>query len=293
MRPILFEIGNLTFYSYTAMFTLAFVVGTLLADRHNRRLPRPYPITTMGGIWAFVGGTVGAKLYWVIQYGTLDDWKWLSFLLTGGMVFLGGLFGGFIAVLLYLRWVGAPILPVADLVSPYLALAHGIARIGCFLNGCCWGSCTNLPWGVSYPRSGWGAYRQQLDAGLLASGAKVSLPVHPVQLYETLFLWGLAALLLWNFHRRKRHGDIFFAYVATYGLGRFLLETMRGDEPRHIFGLTATQFVCSAMVAGGLAAWAWWPRQPVNPDPSATGAAASGTPEDGATALGTGPLSGE
>jgi len=264
MRPILFEIGELTFYSYTATFTLAFVVAALLADRHNRRLPRPYPVTTMGGIWAFIGGTVGAKLYWVIQYGTWEDWAWFSFLLNGGMVFLGGLLGGIAAVVLYLRWVGAPILPVADLVSPYLALAHGIARIGCFLNGCCWGSLTNAPWGVCYPRSGWGAYRQQLDKGLISSKELQSLPVHPVQLYETIFLWILFGLLWWAYSRRKRHGDIFLGYLVLYGLGRFLLETMRGDQPRHILGLTATQMVCMVMVAAGLAAWAWLPRQSVS-----------------------------
>jgi len=293
MRPILFEIGDLTFYSYTATFTLGFVVAALLADRHNRRLSRPYPVTTMAGIWAFVGGTVGAKLYWVIQYGTWEDWKWLSFLLNGGMVFLGGLFGGIFMVVLYLRWVGAPILPVADLVSPYLALAHGIARVGCFLNGCCWGSRTCLPWGVCYPRSGWGAYRQQLDAGLLSSGAKVSLPVHPVQLYETVFLWVLFGLLLWAYPRRKRHGDLFLGYLVLYGLGRFLLETLRGDEPRHVLGLTATQFVCMAMVAGGLAALAWLPRKPAgDADPPGTPGLDT-SPAMNTASPGTGPEAGE
>ena len=122
----------------------------------------------------------------------------------------------------------------------------------------------------------------------------MSLPVHPVQLYETLFLWGLAVLLLWAYPRRKRHGDIFLGYLVIYGLGRFLLETLRGDEPRHVFGLTATQGICMAMVAGGLAALAWWPRQSVSPEPNSTVQAVAGASDDSSAAVtGTGPLSGE
>ncbi|HOJ69615.1 MAG TPA: prolipoprotein diacylglyceryl transferase, partial [Candidatus Hydrogenedentes bacterium] len=142
-------------------------------------------------------------------------------------------------------------------------------------------------------RSGWGAYRQQLDAGLLSPGAKVSLPVHPVQLYETVFLWVLFGLLLWAYPRRKRHGDIFLGYLVLYGLGRFLLETMRGDEPRHVLGLTATQFVCMAMVAGGLAALAWLPRKPAgDADPPGTPGLDT-SPAMNTAPPGTGPEAGE
>lgn len=232
MRPVLFHVGEMSFHSYTVMFSLAFLVGTILAVRENFRRERPFPITTMAGVWAFAGGLLGAKVWWWAQYGEWADLKWGEFLLTGGLVFFGGLIGGVLGVILYLRRAGAPVIPVSDLALPYVALAHGIARVGCFLNGCCHGSHTTAPWGVPYPKN--------LPAA--------TLPVHPVQLYETLGLLVLFAVLRLVYRRGPRTGTVMLGYLAGYGTLRFVTEFFRGDSGHPLLGLTASQAVAGAMV---------------------------------------------
>lgn len=237
MRPVLFHVGGMSFHSYTVMFSLAFLVGTILTVRANFRRAHPFPITTMAGVWAFAGGLLGAKVWYWAQYGEWADLKWGEFLLTSGLVFFGGLVGGVVAVVLYLRLVGAPVIPVGDLALPYVALAHGIARIGCFLNGCCHGSHTTVPWGVPYPKS--------LPAA--------SLPVHPVQLYETLGLLVLFAGLRLLYRRNPRTGTVMLGYLAGYGALRFVTEFFRGESHRHPPGFTASQYVALGLLVVGVA----------------------------------------
>ncbi len=260
MRPILFSIGTMHFHSYTAMFALAFLAGTILAVRANQKLENPFPVTTLGGIWAFFGGLVGAKVYWWFQYGEWEDLKWGQFLLTGGLVFYGGLIGGVLGCWLYLRRARAPFVPVADLAIPFLALAHGIARVGCFLNGCCWGAVTGLPWGVTYPKTSWGAYAQQIRDGLLQGGGTHALPVHPTQMYESIGLVGIFFLLRWCYRRRTRHGTVMLLYPLCYGLLRFGVEFFRGDSAHPMAGLTGSQFFSLAMVSFSVAGLLLWKR---------------------------------
>lgn len=241
MRPVLFHVGGTSFHSYVVMMSLAFLVGTILAVRENLRREQPFPITTMAGVWAFVGGILGAKIWWWAQYGEWADLKWGWFLVEGGLVFFGGLVGGVVAVVLYLRRAGAPVIPVSDLALPYVALAHGIARIGCFLNGCCYGRHTTLPCAVYYPKS--------LPAA--------ALPVHPVQLYETLGLLVVFAVLRLVYRRSPRTGTVMLGYLAGYGALRFVTEFFRGDSGHPLLGLTASQVVAAAMLAVGLAGLLW------------------------------------
>ena len=261
MHPLLFSIGGLKFHSYTVMFALAFLAGTLLPARENFRRAEPFPVTTMGGIWVFFGALVGSKVYWWVQYGEWADLKWGAFLVSGGLVFYGGLIGGVLAGVTYVRWCRAPLGPVADLVMPYVALAHAIGRLGCFLNGCCWGGVTALPWGVSYPRTGWNAYHQQLEDGLLHKGAKCSLPVHPTQLYEAAGCVVIFLVLRHLYRKNLPTGMIVSLYFLFYGMLRFVTESFRGDSARPLLGLTVSQLVALTLVAVGMAASGWIARR--------------------------------
>ena len=252
MRPVLFHVGGMSFHSYTVMLSLAFLVGTILTVRANFRRERPFPITTMAGVWAFAGGLLGAKVWFWAQYGEWADLKWGWFLVEGGLVFFGGLVGGVAAVLLYLRCVGAPVIPVSDLALPYVALAHGVARVGCFLNGCCHGSPTGAPWGVPYPKSSWGAYHRQLVDGLITREAGASLPIHPVQLYETLGLVVVFLVLRLVYRRSPRAGTVTLGYLAGYGGLRFCTEFFRGESVRHAPGFTVSQYVALGMLVAGV-----------------------------------------
>jgi len=255
MYPTLVEWGELRFHSYTVMMTLAFVIGVLGPNWLNNRRAKPFPISPAGGIIIFFAGMAGAKTYWAVQYGTAEDWHHLQFVLTGGLVFFGGLLGGIIGGIAYLKYVKAPILPVADMVAPFMALAHGIGRIGCFLNGCCWGRLMqwSLPWGAPYPKARYGPYRQQILDGLISADDARSLPVHPTQLYETLGNVVIFILLLIIYKRHKRAGIVVLSYFILYGALRFVTEAFRGESAYSVFGLTVSQTIGLGMfVCGGL-----------------------------------------
>lgn len=256
MYPVMLSWGELRFHSYTVMMTLAFLVGALGPNYLNVRRKEPYPATPAGGIWIFIGGILGAKIYWAIQYGDLEDWRYLQFLMTGGLVFFGGLFGGIVAGIAYLKYARTPFIPAADMVAPFLALAHGLGRIGCFLNGCCWGRlCSSwVPWGVSFPRASYGPFRDQVKKGLIEGDMAFALPIHPVQLYETLGLVILFVILLIIYKKHRHTGVVSLSYVTLYGLLRFTTEGFRGESVRSVYGLlTVSQTVGLAMfVVGGL-----------------------------------------
>ncbi len=276
MHPTLFSLGSLYFHSYTVMFALAFLAGTLLPIRQNFRRAEPFPITTMGGVWVFFGALIGSKTYWWAQYGEWADLKWGMFLFNGGLVFYGGLIGGVLAGIAYVRWCRAPLGPVADLVIPYVALAHALGRIGCFLNGCCWGAVTTMPWGVTYPRTLWNAYHEQLTDGLIKKGAKCSLPVHPTQLYEALGCVAIFLLLRFVYRKGAPTGLIVALYMLFYGMLRFTTEFFRGDSARPLLGLTVSQLVAFGLMAGGLIMLTWLrfgfkePRMPAPEIPTPT-----------------------
>jgi phosphatidylglycerol:prolipoprotein diacylglycerol transferase len=154
-----------------------------------------------------------------------------------------------------LKYVKAPILPVADMVAPFMALAHGIGRVGCFLNGCCWGSLANfhIPWGACYPKAGYGPFREQVLEGLISSDAVQSLPVHPTQLYETIGCLIIFICLLVVYKKHKHAGVVTLTYLMLYGGQRFITEMFRGDSARPLYGLTVSQiFGLSLFVFFGL-----------------------------------------
>jgi len=254
MHPTFFSTGELRFHSYTVMMTLAFLIGTIGPIWLNRRLEKPYPATPAGGIWIFLGGILGAKLWWVIQYGDASDWRYLQFIVTGGLVFFGGLFGGIVAAIIYLRLLKIPVIFAADVIAPFMALAHGIGRIGCFLNGCCWGALTkyHYPWAVQFPK-GSSPYRNHLAQKLVTRDDLYSLPIHPTQLYETAGNFVIFVILMIIYKKHKRTGVVALSYLTMYGALRFTTEMFRGESARPVFGLlTASQTVALTMLVFGL-----------------------------------------
>lgn len=257
MYPTFFSSGELRFHSYTVMMTLAFLVGTIGPIWLNRRREHPYSATPAGGIWIFMGGIIGAKIWWMVQYGDWDDLRYLQFFITGGLVFFGGLFGGIIAGIIYLKLHKIPVISGADMVAPFMALAHGIGRIGCFLNGCCWGAVTRFgyPWAVQFPK-GSSCYRRQLREKLISGDDLYSLPVHPTQIYETLGNFMIFVILLIIYKKHKHTGVVTLSYLTMYGGLRFVTEMFRGESARPVYGwLTASQTVALGMLTFGLVAF--------------------------------------
>lgn len=161
----------------------------------------------------------------------------------GGLVFYGGLIGATLAGWCYLLWKKQPVWRIADILAPSIALGSVFGRIGCLLNGCCYGQPCALPWAVHYPA-------EHVTAGV---------PVHPTQIYDALLNLFLFAALAWWFRRRKFDGQIFAAYLMGYAVLRSVAELFRGDYPAtHIHaGLTSAQVVSLGIFTAGAVLW-WW-----------------------------------
>ncbi|MEW6188870.1 MAG: prolipoprotein diacylglyceryl transferase [Actinomycetota bacterium] len=221
MYPILFRIGPITFKSYGFMLAFAFVVGILLAYREARRRGLNPDLVFDLVLYAAIGGIVGARLSYVIGHSR-------EFLITplrifaiweGGLVFYGGLAGGTLAVILFIWLRKLPLWEIGDMIAPCLALGYAIGRIGCFLNGCCYGRLTNLPWGVNF----------------------FDVPRHPTQIYSSLYS-SIIFGILWSLRAKiARPGILFWLYVLMYSTARFGIEFLR-ESPRVAVGLTASQF---------------------------------------------------
>lgn len=233
MHPILFQLGPLTLYSYGLMIALGFLAAVTVAGRRARRLGLSgEKIQTLGFV-ALLSGIVGGRLAYVAlnwRFYRSDPLEILR-LDHGGLVFYGGLALGLLASFLYMRRWRLPVLRTLDLMVPPLVLAHALGRIGCFFNGCCYGTFTDLPWGIAFPPE--------------------TLHRHPTQLYESA---ALALLFLWLSRLEGRPGTVLLSYGLLYGLWRFGIEFIRGDNPAVWGGLTVFQGVSIPLVAvcGGL-----------------------------------------
>jgi phosphatidylglycerol---prolipoprotein diacylglyceryl transferase len=184
-------------------------VGLWVFRRELRRshLPEDAIDAALAGL---VGGLAGAKLLWVLEH--LGEEPALDLLLSrGGMSWFGGLAGGLLAGAWVMRHKRLPIVTVLAAATPALVIGHAIGRIGCFLVGDDYGSPTDLPWGVAFPR------------GL----PPTTVPVHPTQLYEAIALIPLAVLLFrW---RKQGRSDTFVlgTYLVLAGTIRFAIEFLR------------------------------------------------------------------
>jgi phosphatidylglycerol---prolipoprotein diacylglyceryl transferase len=173
-------------------------------------------------------------------------------------VWRGGLayYGGFIFAagfgLYYARKHKLGMWKMADLAAPWIALGLALTRIGCFLNGCCFGKLCDLPWGVHFPH-GSAVHEAQVEAHAISAGAS-ALPVHPTQLYLAGLNLLTFFLLYVFFRRRKRFDGTLFAWLLICkGVFRSLVEIWRDDDRGVLFGwLSTSQLLSVPLVALGI-----------------------------------------
>lgn len=261
MHPIAFHSGVFTVHWYGVMMAVAFIIGLWTASRRAVRDGiNPERIVDLGP-WLIVGTIIGARAVYVITYWN-DSFAGQSFweifrVWNGGLVYYGGLIGAALACLIYVRWKGLPTWKTADALTPSIPLGYVFGRIGCFLNGCCFGKPCSLPWAVRFPNQS-PAWYQQFHEHLIGEFAR-SLPVHPTQLYDSLLNLVLYLGLAWLYRRKKFDGEVFGGYLVCYALTRSFVESFRGDyPPDHIHaGLTSAQVLSVAILATG-AVLLWW-----------------------------------
>jgi phosphatidylglycerol:prolipoprotein diacylglycerol transferase len=256
MYPELFRIGEFPITTYGIWLALGMLVGLFAASRLAARdgvsKDRMYDL----GLWALVGGLVGSKVLMIfvepnVQIFTLD------FLRSGG-VFYGGLIGGFLAVVIVVRYYKLPFWKVADAFAPAVALGQAFGRQGCFAAGCCWGKPTDLPWGVHFSKLG-----SEYTGVPIYGPEGGDLHLHPTQLIESFTMLAVFAFLVWLHRRKKFSGQILITYGIIYSILRFSIEFIRDDPRGDLLGLTtltglSTSQLVSLVVAAASVAFLVW-----------------------------------
>lgn len=239
MRPWLFHLGPLHIPSYFFLLALgmgaAIYVSLKLAESEGVHLVRFLDLC----FWLFVLGMVGARLLHVLADGHFWDYVNLCFfperlnpplaqsncwqslnLLRGGFAFYGGFLLATPVVVALIRKHQMGVAPMADIFVPGVALGLVFGRLGCFLAGCCYGKLSP----VDFPLAS-----VFTDPASLAR--PLGLRLYPTQLFAAgtnliIFLF----LRLWLWPRRRFQGQVFWAFVALYAVGRFLNEFLRNDS---------------------------------------------------------------
>ncbi len=256
MRPTLFTIGKFPVHSYGLLLVIGFLIGLQYArkvcERRMQTEPegsprRIHPDAVFDlGITGLVFGILGARLLFVmLDWGSfakhpIDALK----LWEGGLSLHGGMIAGILYLIWFCRKRKLSILAVGDICAPAWAIAYAVGRIGCFLNGCCYGSPCPYPWGVRFHDEN------------AADPAVLTPPSHPTQLYATafnlvFFFW----LARWE-RKGNRQGELFYGYIAMYGFYRFIVEIFRAGTTSTFLipslHLTDTHLISIFMAAAGL-----------------------------------------
>ncbi len=214
MHPIIAKLGPFTIYSYGLALALAFVTAAALARTEAKRKGLNPDIIFNFLFLVFISGVIGARIFYIIEnFGFYAKNPLEAVMLErGGLAWFGGLIAATIVGVAYLRKKRLFVYKTLDLIVPFVALGQAIGRIGCLLNGCCFG------------RESWfGIYFKTHSAILL-----------PTQAYSSLLLILIFIILRFLQERPHKAGEIFFTYLLLYSLKRFFIEFWRADNP-HIF----------------------------------------------------------
>ena len=178
--PAISESQGLPIRGYGVMLLLALVASVGLAlVRAKHRGVDPELINSLG-LWLITSGIAGARIFYIVEYPQQyfhGDWREtlgsIVNLAQGGLVVYGSIFGGGLAMIVFVYRHRLPGLALADLVIPSVLLGVAIGRLGCFLNGCCFGGVCELPWAVEFPFASPPHVRQVQEGLIYLHGLKL------------------------------------------------------------------------------------------------------------------------
>lgn len=260
-RVLFFKGEPYEIYSYGFMLVVAMALGVAYMVARGPRYGLTRDQVLDYALAVLLGGMIGARLFMVFDdmaYYAQQPWQILN-IRGGGLAWHGAIIGGVLGFLAYHRRSGVDCARLLDLVVPPMVLGHIAGRIGCFLNGCCVGRPTDVPWAATFP-----------DAPEWQH-----VPRHPTQLYEALAeVATLLFLTLWWERRMGWRGSMIYVYLCIYGTVRFIVDFYR-QEPLLYGGLDEAQYVSIGLILiGAFGLWrvshrAWAPQAPpkeeVNP----------------------------
>lgn len=239
------DLGIIEVPMYWVLSVLGFLVSYLVIKVLNKKhidyhLPKDDILYLT--LFIVIGALIGARILFVLTLTPKyihNPIFLLQMFLFGGLVFYGGVIGGVIGGIIYIRKYGLVPSKYFNIMAVVLPLGHAHGRVGCFCAGCCHGIPTDHAFAVSFPPS-----------EIHPNG---TVPVHPTQLYESFFNLLLFGVLLFLFLRFRKHRPFLFfsLYLMIYGVFRFFLEFLRGDDYRGIFILSTSQWISVALVLIG------------------------------------------
>ncbi len=222
MDPILIEIGPFAIRWYGLMYILAMLIGGWLVGREVARKGIPLSVDARWNFitLVFLSGILGGRIYYVIfnwgYYG--ENPAEIPAIWHGGLAIHGGLIGGTLAGIWYVRHHRLPFWQLADACAPSVILGQAFGRFGNFMNGEVHGKPTNLPWGIVFPPNS-------------PAGREFGqVPLHPAMLYE-LVLNLIIFVFLWSVRKRpSQDGFLFCAYLILYSIDRFFVSMLRAED---------------------------------------------------------------
>lgn len=262
MWPTLLKIGSFEITTFGLMMFLGFLTGAFLLAKEFRRRGMDEDLASSIVLAGAIGGILGAKVYYTILYG---DWSLLFS--RSGLVWYGGLIGGWLFASIVVLRKRVPYLLASDAGAAPLAAGYSLGRIGCFLVGDDYGRPTNAWFGVAFPK---GAPPTTADS-LRSFGVRIDpaipgdtlLRVHPTQIYEAVAA-AVIFLILWTISKREHHrGVLTGLFLVLAGIERFLVEIVRAKDDRFLGPFTVAQLISTILVMAGIALVAYSRRQPV------------------------------
>jgi len=241
MHPLLISLGRIPIHWYGVCVATAFLSFMFLLRYLARGTGRDVNYISNLLMILVVSAAIGARAAYVIEH-----WSWYAGnpadiirFGQGGLMFFGGFILASLAVFTFARYHKERTLDFLDWLVTPLPLAHAIGRVGCFLEGCCFGArCeADSVWAVTYPEG---------------SHAGHSLPVYPSQLFEAAGNFLIFVILMLAWRRRKLEGQQVVIYCILYAVLRFFIEDLRSDERATLGPFTISQAISLALLAFGL-----------------------------------------
>jgi phosphatidylglycerol:prolipoprotein diacylglycerol transferase len=255
MYPTLFRIGSFEITTFGLMMFFAFIAAGWVLAREMKRYGYDDDFASSLTMAAAVGGLLGGKVYYAILF---RDWS--SLVERAGLVWYGGLFGGFLVCSWIVIRRKADYLKIADAAAPALSIGYAIGRIGCFLVGDDYGRPTNAWFGIAFPKGAPPTTANSLrEFGVPVDPAippDAILRVHPTQLYESAAALVMFAILFRLNRRPHRKGRAWALFLILLGIERFFVEFVRAKDDRFLGPFTIAQLISVILIAAGITVWA-------------------------------------
>ena len=238
MHPIIITTPWFNVYSYGFLLAIGYTVAIVLtcykANKNSLDAGAIFDLMLL----QLIVGVLGSRFLFLAEFAP-DKLFTLSFLALeqGGLTFYGSVITGFFFDLVYLKFKQIPIWKAMDCLGFGMAPGIAVSRIGCFLNGCCYGLECSPSIGFQFRAAGQGYY-------------------HATQLYESLFSLVIFIILLWFIkYKQTHHGQIALGFLSLYGFFRFFIEFLRAENPVFLLGMTLSQLLSIIFIITSIIIW--------------------------------------